>query len=84
MQSDNNRSLILVYFKNSQQVGVQTSMYLDEDIVVIKCKMASQMDILDVIQHLGLRQHPRYDIKIEKPLQSQPIITQSKCHGTTA
>lgn len=26
--------------------------------------------MLDVIQHLGLRQHPRYDIKIEKPLQS--------------
>lgn len=52
--------------------------------MVIKCKMANQMDILDVIQYLGLRQHPRYHIKIEKPLQSQPIITQSKCHGTTA
>lgn len=52
--------------------------------MVIKRKTASQMDILDVIQHLGLRQHPRYHIKIENPLQSQPIITQSKCHGTTA
>lgn len=33
--------------------------------MVIKCKMASQMDIVDVIQHLGLRQHSRYDIKIK-------------------
>lgn len=37
--------------------------------MVIEYKMASQIGILDVIQHLGLR-HPRYDIKIEKPLQS--------------
>lgn len=28
------------------------------------------MDILDVIQHLGLQRHSRYNIKIEKPLRS--------------
>lgn len=32
--------------------------------------MAGRMDILDVIQHLGLHQLSSQDIKIEKPLQS--------------
>lgn len=32
-------------------------------------KMASRMDILDVMQHLGLQQLSSYEIKIEKLLQ---------------
>lgn len=33
MQSDNNRSLILIYFKNSpNKLGFTTSLYLDKDI----------------------------------------------------
>lgn len=38
--------------------------------MVIEYRMASQMDIVAVIQHRGQQQHSRYDIKIEKPLQS--------------